>query len=323
MKKIFLFFALCAAFVCSAGTLSACSERTQNEKFSVVCTIFPQYDWVRNLTEGNENVELTILQASGQDLHNFQPSAADLVKIYRCDVFIYVGGESDAWVESILSDSSVNPDMKCIDLLAALGDAALTEEEVPGAAHDHEEDHDHAEALDEHVWLSLSNANVLLKVICNAICEADPAEAELYRSNLERYSAEVSALEGEYSQMVADAERTVILFGDRFPFRYLAEDYGLTYYAAFSGCSAETEASFSVITNLARAVDENNLPYILVLENSDRGIAEQIRNNTSSKDQGILVMNSIQSVTAAQIADGTTYLALMRGNFETLRTALN
>lgn len=321
MKKQFaLSLALCASFA-AAFCLAGCGEGNKAEGLSIVCTTFSQYDWVRTVTKGDDSVDLTILETTGQDLHNFQPSAADIVKIYECDLFVYVGGESDEWAEEVLASPSSNPDRVNIDLLETLGEGALYEEEVPGAEHD--EGHEHVEELDEHVWLSLKNADVFVNAITDTLCELNPDCAELYRSNAEAYCSELSALDNEYEEMVASAERTTVLFGDRFPFRYLAEDYGLTYYAAFSGCSAETEASFSVITTLAKAVDEHALPCILILETSDGGIAEQIKNNTLTKDQEILVINSIQSVTASQIESGASYLALMRSNLDVLEEALN
>ena len=322
MKKIAFSLALCASFAAVCG-LSGCDTQSKTDGLDIVCTTFPQYDWVRTITEGDDSVNLTILETTGQDLHNFQPSAADIVKIYQCDLFIYVGGESDEWADEVLSSSSSNPERVTIDLVETLGNAALVEEEVPGAEQeDHDHDHDHGE-IDEHVWLSLKNAVVFCRAITNTLCELNPDEADLYRSNSEAYCAELSALDAQYEEMVESAARKTVLFGDRFPFRYLAEDYGLTYYAAFSGCSAETEASFSVITNLAAAVDENELPCILLLETSDQGIAVQVRNNTKTKDQEILVMNSIQSVTGSQIENGASYLTLMQENLKTLEKALN
>lgn len=320
MKKTLLALSLCAAIGFGTCGLASCNF-SDDGKLDIVCTTFPQYDWVRVLTEGDENVNLTVLQTSGIDLHNFQPSAADIVKIYGCDLFLYVGGESDKWVGDVLSNSSANPDMVQVKLIEKV--AALTEEEVPGSEEEHDHDQGDEEDLDEHVWLSLKNAEVLCEAIADALCEVNPDGEELYRGNLEAYKTELSSLEAEFSVTVETAQRKTILFGDRFPFRYLAEDYGLTYFAAFSGCAAETEASFSVITNLSKAVDDNNLPYILVLEGSDKGIAEQIKANTTAKNQEILVMNSIQSVTTAQINGGTSYLSLMRENLNTLKKALN
>ncbi len=317
MKKLFRACAAAGALLLALGGFSGCGERA-DASLDVVCTIFPQYDWVQTLAEGNDDLKATLLQSSGIDLHNYQPSAADKVKILKCDLLIYVGGESDEWVEEMLSDPKKNPSLKTVKLLDAVD--ALDEEEVPGAEHDpdHEE-----EGKDEHVWLSLKNAARLTQAIARALEEIDPANGALYRDNLNRYSARLDALEKEYAEATKAPARKVLLFGDRFPFRYLAEDYGLTYFAAFSGCSAATEASFEVIANLVKAVDDNALPYILVLEGSDRKIAEQIKKNTKTKDQTILMMNSIQSVTKKQIEDGADYLSLMRENLQTLKTALN
>ncbi len=319
MKKIILGFILSVLFFgfATAG-LSGCKDRAKGGKLNIVCTYFPQYDWVKNIAMGDENVTLTLLGATGSDLHNYQPTTSDIVKIYTCDVFICVGGESETWTEDVLKSASVNPEMKKISLLEALGDDALKEEEPPGA-----EEKQEGEELDEHVWLSLRAANTLCGSITETLCEINPSGAALYRSNLQSYSQKLEGLEKEYASAAGSAARKVFLFGDRFPFRYLANDYGLTYFAAFSGCSAESQASFSVITNLARLVDENDLPYILVLEGSDKRIAEQIKANTAAKDQEILVINSIQSVTAAQIANGTSYLALMQENLDVLKKALN
>lgn len=319
MKKIILGFALAVLFFGFAATgLSGCGERAKGGRLKIVCTCFPQYDWVKNIAMGDESVDLTLLGDSGSDLHNYQPTTADIVKIYTCDVFICVGGESETWTEDVLKSASVNPAMKKISLLEALGGNALREEESPGA-----EEKEEGEALDEHVWLSLRAAKTLCTSIAETLCEINPSGEALYRSNLQSYSQNLDGLEKEYSSAVGSAARKVFLFGDRFPFRYLANDYGLTYFAAFAGCSAESQASFSVITNLARLVDKNDLPYILVLEGSDKRIAEQIKANTRAKDQEILVINSIQSVTAAQIANGASYFAFMQENLEVLKKALN
>lgn len=318
MKKLLCILALATSLFALSG-LAGCGQNTNEDKLNIVCTTFPQYDWVRNLTEGDENVELTVLQTSGQDLHNYNPSVSDMVKIYQCDVFIFVGGESDKWVTDVLKSSSANPEMVKINLLEALGDNALVEEEVPGA----EEEDEDEEELDEHVWLSLKNAKILCKAIVQELSKVSGENASLYESNLIRYTEEIDGLEQEYSEMMNTASRKTLLFADRFPFRYLAEDYGLTYFAAFSGCSAESEASFGVIMNLSKAVDEHALPYILILEGSERKIANQVIANTEAKNQQILEINSIQSVTKEQTESGVTYLSLMQENLSVLTTALN
>lgn len=316
MRKIFFLGSLILALVlplCAVG----CGEHGTENTLEIVCTIFPQYDWTKNLTAGNDDVSLALLQDSGVDLHNYQATAADKVKIMNCDLLIYVGGESDQWVEDIL-DGSKNPDRKVVKLLDEID--ALDEEDVPGAE---EEDHEEDEGKDEHVWLSLKRAEKLCRAITKALQSVDPENDVLYENNMHSYTEKISSLEKEYAEAIQSAKRDVLVFGDRFPFRYLVEDYDLKYYAAFSGCSAETEASFSTVINLAKAVDEHELPYVLVLESSDKKIAKQIIEQTSTKDQQTLSINSLQSVTRKQIEDGIDYLSLMRENLETLKTALN
>lgn len=317
MKKLLRTLSLLGVFLFALGG-AGCGEK-KSGALDIVCTIFPQYDWVQALTEGNDEIDLTLLQSSGIDLHNYQPSAADKVKILKCDLLVYVGGESDKWVEDMLTDPAGNPDRKVLKLLDHVD--ALDEEEVPGGEHDH--DDEQAGAKDEHVWLSLKNAHRLAEALGGVLGAVDPEHRALYEENTNAYVAEIDALEKEYAEAMQAPKRKILLFGDRFPFRYLVEDYGLTYYAAFSGCSAETEASFEVIETLVEAVNSNALPYILVLESSDKKIAEQIRKSTETKNQTILVMNSIQSVTQRQIEGGANYLSLMKENLETLKKALN
>lgn len=313
---------LCALFAAlTALTLlltGACANSQNSGKIQIVCTIFPQYDWVRELTDGAENVEVTLLEDSGADLHNFQPSAADKVAILNSDLFVYIGGESDEWAKTLLKNA--DREVRSLDLLDALGDRALTEEE--GIQDSGEHDHDHDE-IDEHIWLSLKNAEMLVSAIADELCAMDEVNAALYQSNAASYLAELSSLDEAYEETVASAARTVLVFADRYPFRYLAHDYGLTCYAAFSGCSAESEASFATILALVKHVEENALPYVMVLENSTHGIAEQVIENTTSKDQSILALNSLQSVDRKAIEEGATYLGLMQEDLAVLQTALN
>lgn len=316
MNKIFKALALAGALAL-ACTGAACGGSQKSGAPEVVCTIFPQYDWTSNLAKGSE-IGLTLIQDSGVDMHNYQATAADKIKILGCDMLVYVGGESDGWVEDILADPAKNPDMKVVKLLDEVD--ALDEEEVPGADHDHEEEE---EGVDEHVWLSLKNAQTLCRAIAGALKKVDPDRAELYDGNLNGYLGALGALEAQYAEATKAPARKIMLFGDRFPFRYLAEDYGLSYFAAFSGCSAETEASFETIKNLVEAVDQYDLPYILVLEGSDKKIANQIVSQSQKKNQTILSLNSLQSVTRKEIEGGTTYLSLMEENLRTLTVALN
>lgn len=313
---------LCTLFAAlTALTLlfaSAC-DFSSDGKLHIVCTIFPQYDWVRELTEGADNVEVTLLEDSGADLHNFQPSVADKVSILNSDLFVYTGGESDDWAKTLLENA--DKDVRSLDLIEALGDRALTKEE--GIKKSGEHDHAHEDETDEHIWLSVQNAKVLVSAISEALCGVDEDNAALYRENCENYLIELNELDEAFEETVSSAKRTVLVFADRYPFRYLAHDYGLTCYAAFSGCSAESEASFATILALVRHVEENSLPYVMVLESSTQGIAKQIIDNTESKDQGILVLNSLQSVTREDIGNGANYLGLMKEDLAVLKTALN
>jgi ABC-type metal ion transport system, periplasmic component/surface adhesin len=294
-----------------------------------VTTIFPIYDWVMNvLGEQAANAEVTMLLDNGVDLHSYQPTADDIVRISTCDLFIFVGGESDEWVEDALQEAT-NKNMVVINLMDVLGDAVKEEEVVEGMEHDHDEEHDHEEEheeeeveYDEHVWLSLKNAAVLCRVIADALGQIDNENAALYTANADAYIAKLNALDAQYQESIDAAAYHTILFGDRFPFRYLADDYGLDYYAAFVGCSAETEASFETVVFLANKLDELGLPAVLQIETADGKIARTIVANTQAKDQQILTMDSMQSTTAKDVAAGASYLAIMEKNLDVLKAAL-
>ena len=293
--------------------------------YSIVCTTFPQYDWIRNIIgDDSDKFQLTMLLDQGTDLHSYQPTAEDIAKIADADMFVYVGGESDGWVESALKEAT-NKDMKVVNMLDALGTAVKVEEVVPGMQAEEEEETEEGEGPenDEHVWLSLRNAVTLTDALSENIQEIDPANKEDYVENAGKYVDKLNDLDGRYALTISKGKRQAILFCDRFPFRYMADDYGLTYYAAFVGCSAESEASFETITFLAHKVDELKLPVILTIEGADHNIAESIKNATESKNQEILTMNSMQSVTAEDVADGETYLNMMEDNLNVLSQALN
>ena len=505
MKKMIPLFLVLTMVV---GLLAGCGKKNAAEtgesdsnKLSVVTTIFPEYDWVKEiLGDKAGSTDLTMLLDNGVDLHSYQPTADDIVKISDCDLFIYVGGESDGWVEDALKEST-NKDMKVIDLLEVLGDSVKTEETVEGMqetehAHDHSkevstfedhevqdrslsdwegswqsaypfaldgtlddafaamaeegemtadeyktyyqngyktditnidiegdhiaftyedgkkvgsdykyigyyiqnwstgtkaamyrfeavdrtsgapiyiefndhmiesaapehfhirmsnesfdaivdpekswptffpadmtgedlcehmEGHDHEEEADEHIWLSLKNAKTLVGAISDALQELDPDNKDTYAANAAAYIEKLSTLDGAYQSAVDGAAHKTVLFGDRFPFRYLVDDYGLGYYAAFVGCSAETEASFETISFLAKKVDELKLPCVLTIEGAQHKIAETIVQNTTSKNQKVLTMDSMQSTTSKDVKNGTTYLSVMEKNLSVLKEAL-
>ena len=499
MKKyISLLIAAVMAICCLAG----CSQKnsdisTENTtELKVVTTIFPEYDWVRQIAGDQiSNIDLTMLLDNGVDLHSYQPTADDIMKISDCDIFVYVGGESDEWVEDALKEA-VNKDMQVINLLEVLKDTVKTEEAMPGmqaeeghnhgyshfadsdvqdrslsdwsgdwqsvypyildgtldqvmekkaesgrktaeeykesyiasyetdiekisidgnmitytrkdgtstASYDSEgfyirhkddgskqvrykyqkasgdadaptyivfSDHNISSAepehfhlyfgedgfdslveegkhfptfypasligteiademleheekeYDEHVWLSLKNAETLCKAIAEALEKADPANKDMYDANLTAYEEKLASLDTSYQNAVKDAPQKTLLFGDRFPFRYLVDDYGLSYYAAFAGCSAESEASFETISFLAEKVDELGLKYVMTIEKSDQKIAKTIIENTRDKNQSILALDSMQSTTSEDVANGTTYLSVMESNLNVLKKAL-
>ena len=337
MKNVF--FALLAALML-VGILTGCTNQAEmptvtaapagsqaqsaaDEKIRIVTTIFPEYDWVREiLGDKADSAEITMLLDNGVDLHSYQPTADDLIKISDCDLFVYVGGESDGWVEDALK-SAANRDRKVIHLLEILGDSAKEEETVEGMQAEEEDHEDHEEKeYDEHVWLSLKNAEVLVGAISAALQELDPDNKDTYAANADAYGQKLSALDAEYQKAVSAGTYKTLLFGDRFPFRYLVDDYGLRYYAAFAGCSAESEASFETVSFLARKVEELKLPCVLTIEGKNHKIAETIVQNTAGKNQKILTMDSMQSTTSQDVASGTTYLSLMEKNLDVLKEAL-
>ncbi|MCR5520873.1 MAG: zinc ABC transporter substrate-binding protein [Lachnospiraceae bacterium] len=365
MSKLKKFFFSLIALIYIMGCLSGCTPAGTSEhggaELKIITTIFPEYDWVRNVLGDNPaQAQLTLLLDSGADLHSYQPTASDLLGISTCDLFIFVGGESDKWVKDALK-SAVNKDMTVINLLETLGDSLKEEETVEGMqesghdhdheghdgeehdhdheghdgeGHDHEDhngeehDHDHENhdedevEYDEHVWLSLRNAGIFVNTVASALQKLDPANASSYKKNADAYIERLNDLDKDYKKTVDEAPVKTLLFGDRFPFRYLVDDYGLDYYAAFSGCSAETEASFATVTFLAQKLDALSLPSVLTIERSDQKIAKAIIDSTRDKDRNILTLDSLQSVTRNDIESGVTYLSVMENNLCVLKEAL-
>ena len=330
MKKVFAFL---LSFALLFSCIVTCAGAEANQ-INIVTTIFPIYDWVREVVGDNaSHANITLLLDNGVDLHSYQPTAQDILAISTADLFIYVGGESDEWVEDVLQ-SAMNPNLKAINLVDAMGEDIKTEEVVEGMEHDHDHEdseeheehdheHEHEDEADEHVWLSLRNAGKLTGIIADTLSEIDPDYAEYYQANASAYIGKLADLDARYTDTVNGSAYKTILFGDRFPFRYLADDYGLTYFAAFSGCSAESEASFETIVFLAGKTDELGLLAVLTIEHPKTRIAETIVQATSTKDQKILVLDSMQGTTASDIQAGMTYLSVMESNLEVLKEALN
>lgn len=314
MKRIF-------AVICCMIMLSGCGKIPENnDKINIVCTVFPAYDWVREIAGSHSgNFEITYLLANGSDMHSYQPTMDDIIKISSCDLFIYIGGESDSWTEDATAQSK-NKNFRKISLLNSLGDSVKEEELKEGMQSD---DDDSGEAeYDEHIWLSLDNAKKLCGTITDEMCALDSGNADDYRDNLSEYCNSLDTLDNQYKETLSAVHNKTLIFGDRFPFRYLTDDYGLDYYAAFSGCSAETEASFETITFIADKIDKLNIDTVFTIEGSDDSIAKAIVSATESKNQNIVQLDSIQSVTSKQADNGVTYLSIMQSNLDVLKEVL-
>ena len=312
--------------------ISGCTSNstTNDRSFRIVTTIFPTYDWVRELVGENiDSFDLSFLTDSGVDLHNFQPSVSDIARISSSDMFIYVGGHSDTWVSDVLN-AATNPDMIIINLIDIL-DGIM---EIHDHAHDHSHSHGHSSHShshshdhdlchileDEHVWLSLNFAKYLTTAIAEGLSQLDPDNAYIYRRNLNSYIGELWVLNAEFEHSLVNADVDTVLFADRFPFFHLMRDYHLNHYAAFPGCSAETEASFTTIAFLIGRVNYLGLQTILVTETSDFSIARTIARD-SEFDPQIRVLNSMQSVSRTDVENGASYLSIMRNNLAVLQEA--
>lgn len=285
-----------------------------NGELNVVCTSFPPFDLARQV--GGEKITLTLLQDNGADLHNYSPTANALTALTNADIFICIGGESDKkWVDDAVS-SAQNPDLKVLYLIDG---AELLHAELEDHGDGHgEEEHDHEG--DEHIWLSLKNASALTDKIKEAFSEKDPENADYYLSSSNSFKEKLSALDAQYESAVASAKNKTLVFADRFPFVYLTNDYGLSYYAAFSGCSTEINADFATQVKLINAVKDNSLSAVIVTEGSGKNLADNICAETGCKR---VALNSMQSVTRAEIENGATYLGIMTDNLASLREALS
>ena len=323
MRKLFLIFVnLCLILSCfgfvSCREKSTSANSPKAAKITVLATVFPLYDWAKNLAAGSDNVSVELLLKEGVDLHSYQPSAKDIVKISTADIFIYVGGESDEWVSKALENAS-NEKQRVINLMEVLKGFVKEEEVVAGMQeeHENEHDHDHEEAeLDEHVWLSLNNAIASSNEIARALMEKDEVNAQIYMANLVNYVQALSSLKEAYSNEFAG--KTIIVC-DRFPFRYLTDEFSIKYYAAFAGCSAETEASFETIAFLAKKCQELGAKAVFVTESTDKKIARTVISSAKMEDAPIITLDSMQSTTLKQARKGKNYLDTMRANLEALK----
>ncbi|MDR0917787.1 MAG: metal ABC transporter substrate-binding protein, partial [Oscillospiraceae bacterium] len=333
------------------------AKGADNGKINVVSTIFAPYDFARQVVGDKANLKM--LLPPGSESHSYEPTPQDIITIEKCDVFIYVGGDSDEWVKEILSSI----DMKDKQVVTLMDCVETVEEEVVEGmedAHEHEgeehseeehtdehteeehsdehaeeehsdehadEDHEHEGELDEHVWTSPRNAKLITQKISDAIQAEDTANAETYKKNTTDYLAKLDELDNKFKEVVANGTRTEIIMGDRFPFRYFADAYGLSYYAAFTGCSTETEASAATISFLIDKTAKDEIPIIFHIELSNEKIAKTVaegaKDKNGGKDVKVLLLHSCHNVTKSDFEGGATYLTLMEKNVETLKTALS
>lgn len=305
------------------------SNSEETKKLSIVTTIFPAYDWVKQVVGDNKNVEISFLIDKGVDLHSYQASAADIAKITDSDLFVYVGGDSDDWAEDIIKE---NPNLKYINMVDSIGEAALAEELVEGMQDEEEHDNEseeHAneegehedgeEEIDEHVWLSIKNAETIVSAIEAKLAEIDPDNKAEYEKNANDYLAKLDELDKEYKDTLSSIQNKTIIVGDRFPFRYLVNEYGIKYYAAFKGCDAGSEASFETVKFLANKMDELNMTDIFIIDGSKGDLAKTIVDNTKDKNAKVLVLDSMQSTKSS---DNASYLDIMKKNLEVLKEVL-
>ncbi len=313
IKKLVVLAAAAALIFCG------CSPADNGtEGMTILTADFAEYDWVREILGDNPSgIRLERLNEGGQDMHSYQPSVKDMVKISDCSLLIYAGGESEFWIDEAAESSDKSPE-SILSLMKVLAHDPELSERYEGTAgvHDHEHEHHHEE-YDEHMWLSLKAAPVFIEKITEAICALDPVNSTYYEKNSRNYREKIKDLDGEYEK-VAEAARekgdAFILVADRFPFVYLTEDYRLSHMAAFPGCSAETEASFATILDLSDAIDNHSPGGILVLKKSDTALAQTVIKNSSLKELPVLRLDDMQSVTADDIESGCSFLSIMEEN---------
>lgn len=327
MKRFLSFILSLFIVLLTAFSLSSCSSEKSNSaiqdngKISVVTTIFPYYDFTRSIA--GDKADIKLLLSPGSEPHSYDPSPSDIVAIENCDIFIYNGGESDEWVESVL-DSIENKNMKIMRMMDYVD--LLYEQSVEHDAHEHGEEHnhvdehEHGEEYDEHIWTSVKNAEKLSDAIYYELSACDSANKSIYSSNRDRYISKLKSLDFKFSDIVSNAKRNTVVFGDRFPFLYFVTDYSLYYDCAFPGCSSETEPSISTVTHMIDFTRDNQIPVVFYLEFSNGRVARLISEDTGAKT---MRYSSCHNVTKDEFADGATYISLMEQNANALREALN
>jgi zinc transport system substrate-binding protein len=320
MKKIIitilLLFILSGFF---AGCINNPKTKNNTENITIVATIFPPYDFAKQICGGAAEVEM--LLPPGAESHSYEPSAQDIIKIQNCDLFIYVGGESDTWVDNILS--SLDKPIKTVKMMDYIN--IVEEEAIYGIKTHHDEaaetkSKNHEKEYDEHVWTSPRNAVLITQAITDAICEIDTKNVDLYRQNSLNYIIQLEELDSQFADFFDAVTNKTLIFGDRFPLRYFVDEYNLTYYAAFPGCSNETEASAATIAFLIDKVKEEHISTIFYIEFSNHKIADSIAEATNTKTA---LFHTCHNVSKEELENGATYLSLMKQNLATLKECMN
>lgn len=312
--KIFLkmICATLALLMLTAGFF-ACAEVKKNDKLKIVCTVLPLYDFCREIVGSNANIVL--LSGSSSDYHSYEPTATDILEISSCDIFVYIGGTSESWVDKTIAASG-NGNITKVRTMSLVELLPIGGEEHDHDEHEHEHDEDEA---DEHIWTSIKNAILIAEGICDAVCTADEENRSTYEENCRKYGNKLSSLDEEYRKCIEESPIKELVFADRFPFAYLANDYDIECHAAFTGCSSESEASFEVMASLINEVKEKSLPAVIMIEGSKGDIADTVCKATGVKK---LTMDSCQSAANDTIEKTDIYYNAMRNNLEILREAL-
>ena len=313
MKRIISVILCMTAILCLFCSCGNEDTKKDDGKLNIVTTIFPPYDFAKNV--GGEYVNVSMLLKPGMESHSYDPTPQDIIKIQACDLFIYTGGESDEWVKDILESSDRKP-KKTLAMMDVC--ETVREETVEGMEKD-EDDGDEIE-YDEHVWTSPKNAVNITVSIDSILKELDKSHTDEFEKNTSEYKNKLSQLDGDFREIADNAKRKTLVFGDRFPFRYFADEYGLKYYAAFPGCSSETEPSPSTVSFLIDKVKAEKIPVVFSIEFSNGKVADTICESTGSKK---MTFHSCHNVTQEEFDNGVSYLSLMQGNVKALKEALN
>ncbi len=316
MKKVTAFL-LTLFLLLGTLCLASCDASGKGNKKSIVCTAFAQYDFTLNiLGERSDDFDVSYLLESGTDMHSYSNSVSvsDKVKIITSDLFICIGGESEAWIDELLDDEDAE-NVKVLRLIDNAGELVCHE--------DNNHDHDNAHECDEHIWLSPKRAVAMCDAICEDICAIDPENAEIYRENSAKYKEKLEKLDEDYKNAVTSAENNYLVFADRFPFIYLTTDYGINYSAAFDGCSTETGATFETVTRLVKDINDNNVSVLVTLEKSTVDITDTLIKEAGRSDITVTRLVSMQNVSKKDIEGGLTYISAMYENLEAFGKAMN